>query len=111
MSKATADQALKNMLGAITDALVEEDKVTLIGFGTFFVTKPAREGHHPQTGKTMQIPARNVVKFKAGKKLVDSELILMEFLLYFIIKIEQKKAREKEKYEDTKKGFIPLLPG
>ncbi len=73
MSKAAADQALNSVLGAITDAVSEGDKVTLIGFGTFSVTKrAAREGRNPQTGKTMQIPAKNVVKFKAGKKLVDT---------------------------------------
>ena len=72
MSKAGADQALNSVLGAITDAVSEGDKVTLIGFGTFSVTKrAAREGRNPQTGKTMQIPAKNVIKFKAGKKLVD----------------------------------------
>jgi len=71
MSKAAADQALNSVLGAITDTVSEGDKVTLIGFGTFSVTKrAAREGRNPQTGKTMQIPAKNVVKFKAGKKLV-----------------------------------------
>ena len=73
MSKAAADQALNSVLGAITGAVAEGDKVTLIGFGTFSVTKrAAREGRNPQTGKTMQIPAKNVVKFKAGKKLVDA---------------------------------------
>ena len=71
MSKAAADQALNSVLGAITDAVSEGDKVALIGFGTFSVTKrAAREGRNPQTGKTMQIPAKNVVKFKAGKNLL-----------------------------------------
>ena len=73
MSKAAADQALNSVLGAITGAVAEGDKVTLIGFGTFSVTKrAAREGRNPQTGKTMQIAAKNVVKFKAGKKLADA---------------------------------------
>ena len=49
------------------------DKVTLIGFGTFSVSaRPAREGRNPQTGDTIQIPARKVVKFKAGSKLSDA---------------------------------------
>jgi len=73
MSKAAADKALNSVLGAITDAVAEGDKVTLIGFGTFSQGKRvAREGRNPQTGKPMQIPARNVVKFKAGKKFVDA---------------------------------------
>ncbi len=73
MSKAAADQALNSVLEAITGAVAEGDKVTLIGFGTFSITKrAAREGRNPQTGQTMQIPAKNVIKFKAGKKLVDA---------------------------------------
>ena len=73
MSKAAADQALNSVLGAITDAVAAGDKVTLIGFGTFSVTdRAAREGRNPQTGKTIQIPAKKVVKFKAGKKLADA---------------------------------------
>jgi len=73
MTKTAADQALTTVLGAITDSVAKGDKVTLIGFGTFSVTKrSAREGRNPQTGETMQIPAKNVVKFKAGKKLVDA---------------------------------------
>ena len=73
MSKAAADHALNSVLGAITAAVAEGDKVTLIGFGTFSVTKrAAREGRNPQTGKTMQIPAKKIVKFKAGKKLADA---------------------------------------
>ena len=73
MSKSAADQALNSVLSAVTDAVSEGDKVTLIGFGTFSQEKrAAREGRNPQTGKPMQIPARNVVKFKAGKKFVDA---------------------------------------
>ncbi len=73
MSRAAADQALSSVLRAITSAVAEGDKVTFIGFGTFSVTKrAAREGRNPQTGKTIQIPAKNVVKFKAGKKFADA---------------------------------------
>ena len=73
MSKATSDQVLNSVLSAITDAVAAGDKVTLIGFGTFSVTdRAAREGRNPQTGKTIQIPAKKVVKFKAGKKLADA---------------------------------------
>lgn len=73
MSKAAADQVLNSVLGAITDAVAAGNKVTLIGFGTFSVTeRAAREGRNPHTGKTIQIPAKKVVKFKAGKKLADA---------------------------------------
>lgn len=73
ISKAAADKALNSVLNAITGAVSTGDKVTLIGFGTFSVTKrAAREGRNPQTGKAMKIPAKKVVKFKAGKKLADA---------------------------------------
>jgi DNA-binding protein HU-beta len=49
------------------------EKVTLIGFGTFSVSKrAAREGRNPQTGKAMKIPAKKVVKFKPGSKLAEA---------------------------------------
>ena len=70
MSKTTADQVVNSLLGAISDALAADDKVTLVGFGTFSVSeRAAREGRNPQTGKTMQIPAKKNVKFKPGKQL------------------------------------------
>ena len=73
MTKATAEQVLASILDTITKAVAKGDKVTLVGFGTFSVTKrAAREGRNPQTGKSLQIPAKKVVKFKAGSKLVDA---------------------------------------
>lgn len=73
LSKAAAEQVVVSIFGAITDAMAAGDKVTLIGFGTFSVTeRAAREGRNPQSGQTMSIPAKKVVKFKAGAKLVDS---------------------------------------
>jgi len=73
MSKAAADQVLNSVLGAITGAVAAGDKVTLIGFGTFSVTeRAAREGRNPRTGKKIKIPAKKVVKFKAGSKLADA---------------------------------------
>ena len=73
MSKAAAGKALESILGTITNVAAAGDKVTLIGFGTFSVSKrAAREGRNPQTGKTMQIPARKVVKFKPGAKLAGA---------------------------------------
>lgn len=73
MSKAAAERAVTSVLAAITEAVAAGDKVTLIGFGTFSVTKrAARAGVNPQTGKAIKIPARKVVKFKAGGKLAEA---------------------------------------
>ncbi|WP_304992078.1 HU family DNA-binding protein [Desulfopila sp. IMCC35006] len=73
LSKTASDQVLNSILNAITGAVATGDKVTLIGFGTFSVSaRPAREGRNPQTGDIIQIPARKVVKFKAGSKLSDA---------------------------------------
>jgi DNA-binding protein HU-beta len=73
LSKAATDQALNSVLDAITEAVAAGDKVTLIGFGTFSVSaRSAREGRNPQTGDTIQIPAKKIVKFKAGSKLSDA---------------------------------------
>jgi DNA-binding protein HU-beta len=73
LSKAAAEKALNSILDAISGAMAAGDKVTLIGFGTFSVSnRAAREGRNPQTGETMKIPARKVVKFKAGSKLADA---------------------------------------
>jgi DNA-binding protein HU-beta len=73
LSKAAAGKALNSIMGAITDAMAAGNKVSLIGFGTFSVSKrAAREGRNPQTGKKMKIAAKKVVKFKAGSKLADA---------------------------------------
>ncbi len=73
VSKASAEQLLNNMLGIITEAVAEGDKVSLLGFGTFSVNdRPARQGRNPQTGASIEIPAKKVVKFKAGSKLLDA---------------------------------------
>ena len=73
LSKTASDQVLNSILNAITGAVTTGDKVTLIGFGTFSVSaRPAREGRNPQTGETIQIPAKKIVKFKAGSKLSDA---------------------------------------
>jgi DNA-binding protein HU-beta len=73
LSKTAAEQVLSSVLGAITNAVATGEKVTLIGFGAFSVSeRAAREGRNPKTGGTIQIPAGKVVKFKAGKTLVDA---------------------------------------
>jgi DNA-binding protein HU-beta len=71
--KAKAAKVLESVLSSITGALAKGDKVSLVGFGTFSVTKrAAREGRNPATGKPIRIPATRVPKFKAGKKLKDA---------------------------------------
>ncbi|MDD2467907.1 MAG: HU family DNA-binding protein [Desulfobulbus sp.] len=73
LSIAAAEQVVNNVFSAIADAMKTGDKVTLVGFGTFSVSeRAAREGRNPKSGKTIIIPAKKVVKFKAGSKLVDS---------------------------------------
>lgn len=70
LSKADAKRALESFLDATGSAMKKGDKVALVGFGTFSVTKrAARKGRNPQTGKEINIPAKNVVKFKAGSEL------------------------------------------
>jgi len=73
ISKAAAEKSLNGLLDAVTDALKNGDKVTLVGFGTFSVTnRAARKGRNPQTGKEITINARNVARFKPGSKLADA---------------------------------------
>jgi len=72
LSKNQAEDALKCTLDAITNSLKNSDKVTLLGFGTFSTSKrESRTGRNPQTGKSINIPAKTVVKFKVGKALGD----------------------------------------
>ena len=73
ISKAAAEKALNGFMDAVTKALKKGDKVTLVGFGTFSVTKrAARQGRNPQTGATIKIAARKVARFKPGSKLADA---------------------------------------
>ena len=70
LSKADAKRALDAFLDATGSALKKGGKVALVGFGTFSVSKrAARKGRNPQTGKEINIAAKNVVKFKAGSEL------------------------------------------
>ncbi len=70
LSKVDAKKALDATLDAIQKAVKKGDKVALVGFGTFSVAKrDARKGINPATKKTITIPAKKVVKFKAGKEL------------------------------------------
>jgi DNA-binding protein HU-beta len=70
ITKTQANTALDAFVGAVTKTLKKGDKVTLVGFGTFSVSKrAARNGRNPQTGEVIKIKARKVARFKAGKEL------------------------------------------
>ena len=73
ISKKDSEKALKAFIDVVTEQLKKDDKVQLVGFGTFEVSKrAAREGRNPQTAKTMKIAACKAPKFKAGKALKDA---------------------------------------
>ncbi len=73
VSKANAEKALNSFTVAVRGALKQGRKVTLVGFGTFLVSKrKARKGRNPQTGAVITIKAARVPKFKAGKSLKDA---------------------------------------
>jgi DNA-binding protein HU-beta len=73
VSKAAAEKALKSFIEAVTKTVKKGNKLTLVGFGTFSVSKrKARTGRNPQTGATIKIAARKVPKFKAGKSFKDA---------------------------------------
>ena len=70
LTKTQAAAALDSLMTSIRKTLKKGDKVTLVGFGTYSVSKrAARTGRNPQTGKAIKIAAKNVVRFKAGKEL------------------------------------------
>ncbi len=70
VTKTQANAALDSFVDTVTKALKKGDKVTLVGFGTFSVSKrAARTGRNPQTGETIKIKAKKVARFKAGKEL------------------------------------------
>ena len=73
LSKAEASRTLDTTLDSIKAALKKGHKVTLVGFGTFSVTKrKARKGRNPKTGQVINIPAGKTPKFSAGKALKDA---------------------------------------
>ena len=70
ISKNQAMMALNSFMMATSSALKKGEKVTLVGFGTFGISKrSARKGRNPQTGKVIQIAAKKVVRFRAGTEL------------------------------------------
>ena len=73
LKKADSKKALEATLEAIKEALAANDKVALIGFGTFSVSvRAAREGINPQTKEKIQIAEKKVANFKAGADLADA---------------------------------------
>jgi len=73
LTKADAKKSLDAFVEATSDALKNGDRVALIGFGSFSVaSRSARTGRNPQSGKTIEIPEKKVVKFKPGAELADA---------------------------------------
>ncbi|MDR2637182.1 MAG: HU family DNA-binding protein [Zoogloeaceae bacterium] len=73
VAKTVAGETLDATIAVVTQTLKKGDKISLVGFGTFQVDKrAARKGRNPQTGKSINIPAANVPKFKPGKTLKDA---------------------------------------
>lgn len=73
ISKAAAGKALDAFVDGVKASLKKEERVTLVGFGTFSVSKrKARKGRNPRTGKEIKIPARKVPKFTPGKAFKDA---------------------------------------
>ena len=73
LSKAAATRALEAMIGGVTVSLKTNTSVSLVGFGTFMVTKrAARTGRNPKTNEPIKIKATKVAKFKPGKALKDA---------------------------------------
>lgn len=72
ITKTQANASIDSFVEAVTKTLKKGDKVTLVGFGTFSVSKrAARNGRNPQTGAVIKIKAKKVAKFKAGKGLSE----------------------------------------
>ena len=70
MTKVKASRVIDSLLGHVMKSLKKGERASLVGFGTFTVTRRrARTGRNPQTGAPIQIPARRVVRFTAGKSL------------------------------------------
>ena len=75
LTKTDAAGAIEAMLTVITKSLKKKEKVLLVGFGTFQVSKrKAGEGRNPQTGAEIKIPAKRVVKFRVAKAAKDAIL-------------------------------------
>ena len=72
-TKKRAEELVNQFLDTVEETLLKGDSVQFVGWGTFEVKeRAARTGINPQTKKEIKIPAKNVVKFKVGKKLADN---------------------------------------
>ncbi|MCR4619843.1 MAG: HU family DNA-binding protein [Paludibacteraceae bacterium] len=73
LSKVDSKKALDAFVATVKDVLKANDKLSLVGFGTFSVAeRSARQGVNPSTGKKISIPAKKIAKFKAGAELADA---------------------------------------
>jgi len=73
VSKSAAERAVDALVGAVKSTLKKGGMVTLVGFGTFYVSKrEARAGRNPRTGEALTIKATRVPRFRAGKALKDA---------------------------------------
>jgi DNA-binding protein HU-beta len=73
LSKRAAEDALNAFINAVKESLAKGESVSLVGFGTFSVSeRAARKGRNPQTGAEIEIPARKVPVFRAGKGLKEA---------------------------------------
>jgi len=75
ITKVQAAKAIDSMVDHITKSLKKGDRSSLVGFGTFTLSRrKARTGRNPQTGEPIKIPAKRVVKFRLAKSLKDTVL-------------------------------------
>ncbi len=73
VQKSDAAKIVDSMVEVIGEQLKKDDQITLVGFGTFLVSKrEARKGRNPRTGEEIQIAASNVPRFKPGKALKET---------------------------------------
>ena len=71
LTKVDAGKALNAYVDVVKEQMAKGEKVSLVGFGTFsVVSRPARTGRNPRTGKAIKIAAKKSAKFKAGKGLI-----------------------------------------
>ena len=73
VSKSEATKSVDAVFSSITNSLKGGNEVRLVGFGTFLITnRAATTGRNPRTGESIQIPAKKVPKFRAGKSLKET---------------------------------------
>jgi DNA-binding protein HU-beta len=76
-SKKASREAVNVVIGGILEGLLNEGKVSLVGFGTFeLVKKPARTARNPKTGESIEVPEKMVPKFRASRSLKDMAMDL-----------------------------------